>query len=440
MVEQVKTMRAYPTAPTKDCLAVLDALAARLKDHRTLPVVDEDRTTFSSVVARAVLDPVKSLVAQVEAQHKAIQSLAKTVESVKNAPLLSTLSPPASSAPHAPSNTSYAKTASTTPVSPRASYAPLPRDAGERVLVRFTGPPPPIFHLPYRELVEKLNELLVPMGLPEILFAQKQIKGVQGLYVAPATGKEGAEELTRRWNEWGPSLLPGGRVVPVVVHCFLQINGIPFAALGSMDEAARELERKNAELGLVRGTPRFVNPPPSAAKISAMRAAGRKPPSAGSIVFQLESKEKVDMAVAAGRVMFGGQAPQVQRAFPHLEVVQCWGCYRYGHVRSRCPETVAKCGGCGGASHGAVCSAVPACVNCGGVHRADNPACPKRKELAARMRQRVNELCATLDATSSHHRSPLPAEPSLSPLPLSISLLSFPQHTQPSALRLPGSL
>ncbi|KAJ7016815.1 hypothetical protein C8F04DRAFT_1201495 [Mycena alexandri] len=412
--EQLKTMRAYPATPTKECLATLDTLLTRLKDHRTLPVVDEDRTTFSTVVAHSVLDPMKSLAAQIEAQHKAIQNLAKTVEMVKNAPLVSAVPP-------TPSDASYAKTES-------GSWGVS------------TDPPPPIFHLPYRELVEKLNERLVPMGLPEILFAQKQVKGVQGLYVAPATGKEGAEVLARRWGDWGPSILPGGRVVPVVVHSFLQVNGIPFAAVNSMEEAARELERRNGGLGAVRGTLRFVNPPPSEAKISAMREAGRKPPSAGSIVFQLESKERVDVAVAAGRVMFGGQAPQVQRAFPHLEVVQCWGCYRYNHIRSRCPEAEPKCVGCGGAAHGVVCSAMPTCVNCGGTHRADNPACPKRKEIAARMKLRANELCAALDASSTCRRSPCLPDSPLSPLTASLSLHALLQHTHYSALRLPGGV
>ncbi|KAJ7024087.1 hypothetical protein C8F04DRAFT_1192715 [Mycena alexandri] len=187
LAEQVKTMRAYPTAPTKDCLAVLDALATRLKDHRTLPVVDEDRATFSSVVARSVLDPMKSLAAQIEGPAQG------DTESGEDG-----------------GDTSYAQRVVSASLPMKARSAPLPHENDERILVRFAGPPPPFFHLPYQELVEKLNERLVPMGLPEILFAQKQVKGVQGLFIAPASGKEGAEALTRRWSEWGPSVLPGG--------------------------------------------------------------------------------------------------------------------------------------------------------------------------------------------------------------------------------------
>ncbi|KAJ7035476.1 hypothetical protein C8F04DRAFT_1182380 [Mycena alexandri] len=426
--EQLKTMRAYPATPTKECLATLDALLTRLKDHRTLPVADEDHATFSSVVARSVLDPMKSLAAQVEAQQKAIQNLTKSVEAARNAPL-------AAPAP-SPSYAKAARDAPQTPT-PKPKQPPLTRTAEERVLVRFVGEPPPLFHLPYVELVSRLNERLASLGLPQIQFAQKQTKGVPGLYVAPENGREGAEILTRRWDEWGPGALPGGRVVPVVMYRFLQVNGVPFASVGSMEEVAREFERRNGELGPVTGTPRLVNPPPSAAKIAAMKEAGRKPPTAGSIVFQLESKERVDMAVAAGRVALGGQAPQVQRAFPHLTVVQCWGCYQYNHIRSRCPEVNTKCGGCGGVSHGAVCAVTPKCLNCGGVHRADNPSCPRRKEISARMRQRADELCAALDE-SSDSRTPTMTSSLLSPLPSSLALGSFSSRTHTLAPRLPG--
>ncbi|KAJ6447968.1 hypothetical protein C8R45DRAFT_800208, partial [Mycena sanguinolenta] len=100
-------------------------------------------------------------------------------------------------------------------------------------------------------------------------------------------------------------------------------------------------------------------------------ATGRKPRTAGSIVFRLESRAKADLAVSLGCVHLAGSAPVVSRSFPHLRVRQCWGCHKFGHVKSKCTVKEVKCGRCGLAEHGAVCSAKPCCLNCGGEHRAD---------------------------------------------------------------------
>ncbi|KAJ7739394.1 hypothetical protein B0H16DRAFT_1324994 [Mycena metata] len=132
-----------------------------------------------------------------------------------------------------------------------------------------------------------------------------------------------------------------------------------------------------------------------------------------------------------GRVVLAGGVRQVSRVFPHLKPVQCWGCYRYGHTRARCRETLASCGGCGGAFHGIVCAETLTCVNCGGAHRADNPVCPRRKEIAEGLRQRAADLCRALDENSSY-LPPSNRSPSLSPLSPSISLSTFTtDHTAP---------
>ncbi|KAJ7828334.1 hypothetical protein B0H13DRAFT_1917136 [Mycena leptocephala] len=390
--ETVATMRLYSSsAPTKACFKLLDEIQERLTNHHEFPSMDDTSESFSSIVTRSVVSPVKLLTTQVESQHKAIQSLAKTVETLKNAPLLMTPSTPTSP------SASYAKAASSTP-NPKPKPPPLPNPSDERILVRFDGPLPPSLLLPYRQILDELNACLAPRGLPILAYSQKYLDC--GIFLVPSTGKEGVAALAERWNEWGPSILPGGRIVPVATHTMLQVDGVPFSGAGSLDDLKREFEERNPSLGKVVGTPRWVNKPPSEARVAALAAAGRSPPKAGSLFIQLESRELVDRAVASGRVVLAGTAPAVGRGFPHLRVVQCWGCFRYGHTRARCSVAETKCGGCGNASHGIVCAEKPSCINCSGAHRSDSFSCPARKRIAEHLRQRAADLCATLDAQS----------------------------------------
>lgn len=81
--------------------------------------------------------------------------------------------------------------------------------------------------------------------------------------------------------------------------------------------------------------------------IAAEIPAGNKPRLAGSVFFRLESREKVDIAVAQRRLVLAGSAPTVGRGFPHLRVTQCWGFLKVGHVKARCAVKDMKCGGCG---------------------------------------------------------------------------------------------
>ncbi|KAF7371586.1 Transcription factor [Mycena venus] len=91
----------------------------------------------------------------------------------------------------------------------------------------------------------------------------------------------------------------------------------------------------------------------SEAQAAAAVAAGKKVRVAGSLVIRLRSREKVDLAVAEGRVVLLGFAPTVVRSFPHLRVTQCWGCLKFGHVKAKCSVKSNKCASCGEASHGA---------------------------------------------------------------------------------------
>ncbi|KAJ7026226.1 hypothetical protein C8F04DRAFT_1190768 [Mycena alexandri] len=395
--ETIRTMDANRATPTKQCMLLLRRIQERLFDHHELKGEDDPQLSFSAILSRAVVTPVKELAEQVESQQRAIQNLSKRLETVRNTPIASPTSPSASP------KSSYADAASKPKLTPRQAESPLPRGAGEHILVRFAGPPPPLFTLRYDEIVSKLNAHLVPLGLPSILFVQKQINESPGYFIAPCLGKEGVAILEERWADWAPGIIPGCRIVPVVAHCFVQVDGIPFASVESFESVVKQFEELNPTLGKVVGLPRWKNAPPSESRIAAAKRDGRRVPSAGSLVLRLESKDMVDRAVANGRVLLAGHAPRVGRTFPHLDVVQCWGCFKYGHVRARCNA--------------------PDANNCGGVHRADNPVCPVRKEYSEKQKQRAAELCRVLDQQSRYPPHFVASTTAASPLsPLSPSL------------------
>ncbi|KAJ7605222.1 Endonuclease/exonuclease/phosphatase [Mycena rosella] len=319
----------------------------------------------------------------------------------------------------------FAKAAASPP-QPKPKPPPLPNPSDECLLVRFDGQVPPLLGLPYPDILAKINESLAPLGLPLLMYTQKQSES--SIFVVPHS-KDDLRILTERWDIWAPSVFPGGRIAPVATHCFIQVNGVVFSGAGSLEELGREFELRNPQLGPVVGTPAWVNKPPSEAKAAAMVVAGRTPPKAGSLFVRLSSRDMVDKAVASGRVVLAGTAPAVGRGFPHLRVVQCWGCLKFGHTHDRC-SSLTKCGGCGKENHGAVCLDKPVCVNCDGVHRADSFACPARRWIAEQLRLRAAELCKTLDA-QSRFITPKTASSSLSPLSPSLGLsnltLSPPQ-------------
>jgi hypothetical protein len=87
-------MKLYGSAAaTKPCFKLLEEIHECLANHHELPGDGDDRDSFSSIVTRAVVSPVKSLSTLVEAQQRAILSLTKSVESLKNTLLLSLASP-----------------------------------------------------------------------------------------------------------------------------------------------------------------------------------------------------------------------------------------------------------------------------------------------------------------------------------------------------------
>lgn len=163
----------------------------------------------------------------------------------------------------------------------------------------------------------------------------------------------------------------------------------------------REFEQLNPELGKVVGTPVWVNKPPSESKIASLLASGQKPKKAGSVYFRLQSTAMVDLAVSKERIKLCHTFPTVTRGFPHLRVVQCWGCLRYGHTKSRCSAKSTRCANCGENGDHVKCGVKSKCVNCKGSHRADSFLCPKRKELALQLAEKARLLCLDLNSKSS---------------------------------------
>ncbi|KAJ7811254.1 hypothetical protein B0H13DRAFT_1926869 [Mycena leptocephala] len=132
----VQLFRDYKSsAPTSAAFAALESVQTRLENHHEIPRASETSTTFSALVTKSVTKPVESLLAQVQAQHKAIQSLSNAVESLKTKPSVT-----------APS---FAAAASKSPPpSPKPKPAPLPCPSDERLLIRCDGDVPEILSRP----------------------------------------------------------------------------------------------------------------------------------------------------------------------------------------------------------------------------------------------------------------------------------------------------
>ncbi|KAJ7857818.1 hypothetical protein B0H14DRAFT_2578180 [Mycena olivaceomarginata] len=371
----VSLMRDYrKSGPTAACFEALDAVHSRLEAAHEFPRDAESPESFSAILTKSMAAPIQIMTAQLQAHHKALQSLTKSVESIK-APR-----PEAHAAAAAATRRPVSTATAATEDHPRRQH---PRRAHPPALQRRN--PPNLRAPPSMNLFR---------SLPHITCATRTKDG--GLFLVPES-KEAVKTLVGAWPRWGPEVFPGARVIPPSIHSHIQIDGIPHAAAPRPRPPGYGVHGADRWYGLTN--------PPSEAQISATRSAGGKPRTAGSIFVRLGSREKVDLAVSMGRLRLAGSAPTVVRGFPHLRVTQCWGCMKFGHVRARCTVKEPKCAGCGDKSHGAVCSLKPRCLNCGA-----------RKAKAQALRQRAVELTAYLNATST-----VPV-PSLAPrLPESIN-------------------
>ncbi|KAJ7101902.1 hypothetical protein C8R44DRAFT_887698 [Mycena epipterygia] len=234
----VRLMRDYKSsAPTAACFAALDALGSRLENHHEIPRASESSDSFSALLTKSVAKPVESLLAQVQSQHKAIQSLSKTVESLKN----SRLATPSS----------FAAAAASPPGTPKSKPAPLPTPPDER-LIRCDGEIPPILLLPYHSLIPAVNKVLDQLGLPKFVYASRL--GKDGLFLA-AESKEAIGLLEKAWADWGPTAFPGSRIAPPADHSHIQVDGILFSSVQSMEDLKRQVQDQNPSIGRIEGTP-----------------------------------------------------------------------------------------------------------------------------------------------------------------------------------------
>ncbi|KAF8146699.1 hypothetical protein K438DRAFT_1990395 [Mycena galopus ATCC 62051] len=265
----------------------LDAFGKRLCAPHEFPRPGETAESFSAILTKSLVAPIQLMSAQLQAQHKALQSLSASVDSVKKSHATNSYASVASA--------SLASPPATSPARPRP--VPLTSTPDERLLLRYDGTsPPPLFTAPYHCLVPDANAILAPLGLLKILEV--------------AT-------LTKAWQQWGPIAFPGTHIVPPATYSHIQVNRIPHAAAPDLNSLAKELMERHPELGQVVGTPVWVNPPPSEAQISATVASGRKPRTAGSVFIHLTSREKVDIAVAAGCLHLAGSAPSPTSTSPN---------------------------------------------------------------------------------------------------------------------------
>ncbi|KAJ7822150.1 hypothetical protein B0H13DRAFT_2376775 [Mycena leptocephala] len=226
------------SAPTTACLDTLNAFQSRLDAHHEFPREDETADSFSALLTKSVTAPIQILTAQLQVQHQAIQSLTKSVDSTKTAHIFSK---------------SGAPTPGPTPLLvPKPKPVPITSTPDERILLRCDGLAPPAFSLPYHELVPKLNGVLAPLNLPVITCATRSRDG--GLFLVPES-KEAVRTLVDAWSTWGPSILPGARIIPPAVYSHIQVDGIFHAAVNNLDDLKTELHERYPELGPVVGSP-----------------------------------------------------------------------------------------------------------------------------------------------------------------------------------------
>ncbi|KAJ7731748.1 hypothetical protein B0H16DRAFT_1772486 [Mycena metata] len=291
---------------TTECFHALDAIQEQLDQAHEFPSDAESPESFSPILTKAVAAPIQLMSAQLQAQHKALQSLAKSVDAVK-----------------APRTESYAAAAAaphSSPPPPSPKTVPITSTPDARILLRCDGEKPMTFTLPYHELVADVNLILGPLDLPRITCALRTKDG--GIFLV-SESKEAVQSLVDSWMCWGPVSFPGARIVLLATYSHIQLDGILHAAAPDVNILAKEFSERYPELGPVVGSPTWVNNPPSEVQISATLSSGRKPRTAGSIFVRLASREKVDLAVSLGRLRLAGSAPTVSRGFPHLRVTQC---------------------------------------------------------------------------------------------------------------------
>ncbi|KAJ7162463.1 hypothetical protein C8R46DRAFT_1037663 [Mycena filopes] len=207
----VSLMRDFrKNSPTVECFEALDAVQARLDAVHEFPIDAESPESFSAILSKTVVTPIQLVSTQLQAHHKALQSLTKSMEAAKST-RAATYANMTAAATHPPVPS---------PSPPKA--VPITSTPDERILLRCDGDAPPIFGLPYHELVQRANACLASLDLPRITCASRAKDG--GIFLVPES-KECVKTLVASWPAWGPSVFPGARIIPPATYSHIQLDG-----------------------------------------------------------------------------------------------------------------------------------------------------------------------------------------------------------------------
>lgn len=111
------------------------------------------------------------------------------------------------------------------------------------------------------------------------------------------------------------------------------------------------------------------------------------------------------------RVTFAGeQAPQhVKVGLVRTEVIpyrarplQCYKCYKYGHIAAACTTESQLCHRCG-KSHDGMCEGAPYCVNCEGDHASNAADCPVKERETEIIRYKLEHNTTFREAKGAVH-------------------------------------
>ena len=147
------------------------------------------------------------------------------------------------------------------------------------------------------------------------------------------------------------------------------VHGVPTKDFDPTNEESRAtVEKQNAKDGM-----RIVG------IHSLRRKPGKETRPHQSIVIFMDDVKAANQSIAHGIYINYGHY-MAEKYTPHLKVLQCYNCQKFGHVASKCKATE-RCGMCGGPHKADQCNkSNMKCANCDSNHSAWHLECPKRNE------------------------------------------------------------
>ncbi|KAJ7713087.1 hypothetical protein B0H14DRAFT_3523595 [Mycena olivaceomarginata] len=253
-------MRDYrKSGPTAACFEALDAVHSRLEAAHEFPRDAESPESFSAILTKSMAAPIQIMTAQLQAHHKALQSLTKSVESIK-APR-----------PEAHAAAAAATAAQCQPRPPPPKTIPVASTPTSASSCAATAKPPQSSRSPSMNLFRRSIRSLPRSASPTSL--ARRVRRMVGCSLFRS--RRGCQNPRRGVAALGPEVFPGARVIPPSIPLNIQIDGIPHAAAPDLGLLATEFTEREAQ-------------------ISATRTLG-----------------KVDLAVSMGRLRLAGSAPTV---------------------------------------------------------------------------------------------------------------------------------